>query len=159
MIICPTLEHNETYKNRGWVWNDPDVILIELGNNLYYLIEKISNLLAGSKTLFLIDDIITDETLDKRRQPLLGLAISGRHRNHYLWLLTQSYTAIPNNIIRQAKMSYVWYPENRTDLNTIHEENDVIEMEELARVKAELKRGKHTCLIMRMEHPRAYKIR
>ena len=45
---------------------------------------------------------------------------------------------------------------NRTDLNTIHQENDVIEMEELTRVKAKLKWGKHTCLIMRMENPRAY---
>ena len=53
-------------------------------------------------------------------------------------------------------MLYVWYPKNRTDLNTIHKENDVIGPRELASVKAELKRGKHTCLIMRMEHPRAY---
>ena len=44
------------------------------------------------------------------------------------------------------------------DLNTIHEENDVIGSEELARVKVQLKQGKHTCLIMRMEHPRAYMI-
>ena len=58
VIIYPTLAPNETYKSRGWVWNDPDVIHIELDNNLYYLIEKISNLLAGSKTLFLINDII-----------------------------------------------------------------------------------------------------
>ena len=36
VIICPTLAHNETYKSPGWVWNDPDVIPIELGNNLYY---------------------------------------------------------------------------------------------------------------------------
>ena len=158
ILICPTLEHNETYKSRGWVWKDPDVIPIEPGNQLYYLIEKLSNLLAGSKTIFLIDDIIADEALDKRRQPLLELAISGRHRQHSLWLLTQSYTAISNNIRRQAKMLYVWYPKNRTDLNTIHEENDVIETEELARVKVQLKRGKHTCLIMRMEHPRAYEI-
>ena len=123
------------------------------------MIEKINNLLAGFKTLFFIDDIITDETLDKRCQPLLELAISGRHRGHSLWLLTQSYTAVPNNIRRQAKMLYVWYPTNRTDFNVIHEENDVIEMGELPGVKAQLKRGKHTCLIMRMEHPRAYKIR
>ena len=120
------MEHNETYKSRGWVWTDPDVIPIELGNNLYYLIQKISNLLAGSKTLFLIDDIIADEALDKHHQPLLGLAISGRHRGYSLWLLTQSYTAISNNIRRQAKMLYVWYPKNGTDLNTIHEENDII---------------------------------
>ena len=46
-------------------------------------------------------------------------------------------------------MLYVWYPKNRTDLNIIHEENDVIEMEEFARVKAQLKRGKHTRLIIK----------
>ena len=40
-------------------------------------------------------------------------------------------------------MLYVWYPKNQADLDTIHEEN-VIEMEELAGVKAQLKRGKHT---------------
>ena len=88
--------------------------------------EKISDLHTGDKTLFLIDDIIADETLDKHRQPLLELAISGKHRGHSLWLLTQSYTAVPNNIRRQAKMLYVWYPKNRMDLNTIHEENDII---------------------------------
>ena len=67
VIICPTLRYNFTYKSRSWVWNDPDVIPIEPGNQLYYLIEKISNLLAGDKTLFLIDDIIPDETLNKCR--------------------------------------------------------------------------------------------
>ena len=132
VIICPTLRYDSTYKSRGWVWNDPDVIPIEPGNQLYCLIEKIRNLLAGSATLFLIGDIIANETLDKRHQPLLELAISGHHRQHSLWLLTQSYTAVPNNIRRQAKMLYIWYPKNRTDLNTIHEENDVIGLEELA---------------------------
>ena len=156
VIICPTLEHNETYKSQGWVWNDPDVIPIEPDNILYYLIEKISKLLTGSVTLFLVNDIIANEALDKRLQQLLELAISGCHRRHSLWLLTQSYTAVPNNVKRQAKMLYVWYPKNRTDLKVIHEEDAVIEMEELANVKAQLKQGKHTCLIMRMEHPRAY---
>ena len=158
MIICPTLSYNSAYKSRGWVWNDPDVIPIEPRNSLYYLIEKISNLLAGSATQFLIDDIIAYEALNKCRQPLLELGISGRHRGHSLWLLTQSYTAVPNNIRRQAKVLYVWYSKNRTDLNTIQEENDIIGPEELARVKAQLKQGKHTCLIMMMEHPIAYMI-
>ena len=103
------------------------VIPIEPGNQLYYLIEKISNLSAGDKTLFLID--------------LLELAISGRYRGRSLWLLTQLYTAVPNNIRRQAKMLHVWYPKNRMDLNTIQEENDIIGPDELARVKAQLKQG------------------
>ena len=75
VIICPTFRYNSTYKSRSWVWNDSDVIPIESGNQLYYLIEKISNLLAGDKTLFLIDDIIANETFDKHHQPLLELAI------------------------------------------------------------------------------------
>ena len=84
IIICPILAHDQTYKSRGWVWTDPDIIDIEPDNNLYYWIEKVSNLLTGSKTLFLIDDIIADEALNKRRQPMLELAISGRHRAHSL---------------------------------------------------------------------------
>ena len=119
VTICPILRYNSTYKNRSWVWNDPDVIPIEPCNQLYSLIEKISNLLAGDKTVCLTDDIIANETLDKCHQPLLELAISGRHRGHSLWLLTQSYTAIPNNIRRQARMLYVWYLKNRMDLKTI----------------------------------------
>ena len=71
-----------------WIWHDPDIIPIEPDNNLYYLIEKISNLLTGSVTLFFINDIIADEALDKRYQPMIGLAISGRHRGHSLCLLT-----------------------------------------------------------------------
>ena len=105
IIICPTLAHNETYKSRGWVWTDPEVFPIEQGNQLYYLIEKINKLLTVSKTLFLIDDIIADEAFNKCCQLLLELAISGRHRAHSLCLLTQSYTAVPNNIKRQAKCS------------------------------------------------------
>ena len=65
VIICPTSKHIEMYKSRGLVWTDPEVIPIQLSNNLYYLVERIGNLLAGSKTLFLIDDIIADEALDK----------------------------------------------------------------------------------------------
>ena len=87
-----------------WFWTDPYIILIEPGNRLYDWIEKLGNILAESKTLFLINDIIANETLDKQRQPLLELAISGRHKSHSLWLPTQSYTAVPLNIRRQAKM-------------------------------------------------------
>ena len=115
-IFCPMLKHNETYRSQKGFLTDPEVISFEPSNDLCYLIEKIGNLLAGSKTLFLINDIIANETLDKRRQPLLDLAISGRHGGHSLWLLTQSSLPL-------LRISYL-----------------------------------HTCLIMRMEHPRSYEI-
>ena len=59
------------------------------------------------------------------------MTISGRHRDHYLWLLTQSYAAIPKNLRRQAKTIFVWYPKERGELKMIHDENNVLTDDEL----------------------------
>ena len=59
------------------------------------------------KTLFIIDDVIRDESLDKWTQSLLELTISGRHCKHCLWLITQSYMALPKNRRRQTKSIFV----------------------------------------------------
>ena len=91
---------NKTYHAKDWIKNDDKILLIEPKDKIYQWIEKLLQLLACLEALFIIDDIIADEGLDKKRQPLLELAISGRHRDHYLWLLTQSYSAIPKNLRR-----------------------------------------------------------
>ena len=108
--------------------------------------------------LFIIDDIIANESLDKKRQPLLELAISGRHRDYYLWLLTQSYSAIPKDLRRKAKSIFVWYPKERGDLKAIHEENDVLTDDELVVTKTLLRKSKHGCLYIRNEFPCEFKL-
>ena len=117
-----------------------------------------SQLLVCLEALFIIDDIIDDEGIDKRRQSLLELAISGRHRNLYLWILTKSYSAIPKNLRRQAKAIFVWYPKERGDLKMIHDENNVLTDDELVIVRGLLKESKHACLYIRNEHPRKFKV-
>ena len=84
IIIYPTLWVNKTYHVRVWIINDDKVWLVEPKVNLYQCIGKLPQLLASSETLFIIDDIIANKELDKRRQPLLELSISGRHGDHYL---------------------------------------------------------------------------
>ena len=110
------------------------------------------------EVLFIIDDIIANESLDKRRQPLLELSISGRHRGHYLWLLTHSYTAIPKNVRRQAKAIFVWYPKERGDLKAMQEVNDVLTDDELVVARAFLRKSKYACLYIRNEYPRGFKL-
>ena len=107
VIICPTLEKNSTCHAKKWIKNDDKVWIVKPKDNLYQWIKKLSELLRFFDVLFILDDIIANESLDKRRQPLLELAISGRHWGHYLWLLTQSYTAVPKNLRRQAKAIFV----------------------------------------------------
>ena len=79
IIICPMLRWNKTYHDRYWIKNDDKVWLVEPKDWLYQWIKKLSQLLARSETLFIIDDIIAHESLDKKRQFLLESAISGSH--------------------------------------------------------------------------------
>ena len=158
VILCPTLRWNKTYLERSWIWNDDYVFCIEPRGNLFALIEKLSSMLSGEETLFIVDDMIADETLDKRRQPLLELAISGRHRQHSLWLLTQSYTALPKNLRRQKKQLFIWYPSEKSDLKMVDEETNLMSREDLAIIKEKLKREKHASLYVRLDHPRMFMI-
>ena len=151
IIICPTIRWNNTYHVRDWIKNDDKVWLIEPKDNLYQWIEKLSQFLTRFETLFIIDDIIANKDLNKRRQLLLELSISGRHRSYYLWLLKQSYSAIPKDLRRQAKAIFVWYRKEREDLRTIHGENDVLTDDELVVARAFLRKSKYACLYIRIE--------
>ena len=79
VIICPTLQENDTYHTKEWIKNHDKVWLLDPKDNLYQWIKKLSELLRLLEVLFIIDDIIANESLDKRRQPVLELSVSGRH--------------------------------------------------------------------------------
>ena len=158
VILCPTLRWNTTYLERPWIWSDDYVFLVIPKGNLFEKIEKLSKILSGEDTLFIVDDMIADETLDKKRQSLLELAISGRHQKHSLWLLTQSYSALPKNLRRQKKQLFLWYPAEKSDFKLADEETNVLPREKIEEIKGKLKDGEHTCLYIRLQHPRSYEI-
>ena len=160
IIICPILrENNKTYYAKEWIKKNNDKVwLVDPKGSLYQWIKKLSELLQFLEALFIIDDIIANESLDKRRQPLLELSISGRHRGHYLWLLTQSYSAIPKNLRRQVRPVFVWYPKERADLKAIHDENDVLIDDELVVVTGLLRKSKHACLYIQNKYPCGFRL-
>ena len=63
-IICPTLRWNKIYHSKDWIKNDDNVWV---KGKLYQWIEKLSELLVRSETLFIIDYIIADEGPDKKK--------------------------------------------------------------------------------------------
>ena len=73
-------------------------------------------------------------------------------------MLTQSYTAMPKNLRRQAKATFVSYPKEQGDLKAILEENDVLTDNELIVAKKLLKKLKYGCLYIRNEYPRGSKL-
>ena len=57
------------HNNKIWITDrhDDNVWLMKSKVKLYQLIEILSLLLARSETLFIIDDVISERNLDKRR--------------------------------------------------------------------------------------------
>ena len=117
-----------------------------------------SELLRFFEVLFIIDDSIANKDLDKRRQPLIGLAISGRHRGHYLWLVTQLYKGIPKKLRQQAKSIFDWYPKARIDLKMILNENDVLTDDELVVTRNFFTKSKDPCLYIQNEFPCGFRL-
>ena len=170
VIICLTLrEDNKTYYAKAWIKND-DIWPVDPKDNLYQWIKKLSELLRFLKVVFIIDDIIVNKDVFNRRQSLLELSTSGRHRGqsllelstsgrhrgHYLWLLTQSYFSIPKKLSEQAKAIFVWYPKARADLKTIHDGNDVLTDHELVVARNFFKKSKPACLYIQNELPHGF---
>ena len=158
VIICPTFVDNKTY-NRKWIFDDDYIYSIcDKKIDILKVIDGFSELFAGFNTLFILDHNIVDEKLDKKKSPFLELSACGRHRNHSLWLLTQSYTCIPKNVRRQAKMLYVFKQKDRNELKLIHDENDCVPDDSFQSIKNELKKNKYGCLVLRNECPTDYKL-
>ena len=71
VIICPTLkENNATYRAKEWIKFDDKVWLVDpTKDNLYQWIKKLSELLRFLEVLFIIDEIIANESLTRRDNP------------------------------------------------------------------------------------------
>ena len=117
--------------------------------------KKLSELLRFLEVLLIIDHTIANERLDKRREPLFELSISGRHLGHYLWLLTVLLWHT-KRFIKTRNAIFAWYPKERGDLKMIHDENDVLTDDELVVARNFSKKSKHACLYIRNEFPRGF---
>ena len=75
IIICPILrENNKTYHGKEWIKNDDSVWLADPKDNFYQWIKRLPELLRFLEVLLIIDYIIANKSLDKRRQSLLELS-------------------------------------------------------------------------------------
>ena len=95
------------------------------------LFKDLSELLSGYTTLFILEDMISDKLLCTRRSSLLEVVSFGRHRDNYLWFITQSYKCIPSDVRKQVKQLFIWYPKGCKEFREIQEENDVLKNEQI----------------------------
>ena len=103
IIIFPKLRCNKTYHTRHYIRHDDNLWRIEPKDRIYQWVERLPLISGRSETLFIIDDIITDETLDAWRQCLLELANSDRYCKHYYGCLDSLILSYP----RRKNQNYI----------------------------------------------------
>ena len=100
VIMCPTISvNNNTYLSRKWIFDYNNVLIVcDVEEKLNEWIKLFRNTSKFHQTLFIIDDCPAEGEINKKRDALSELAFSGRHRNHYLWVLTQKYNSISQDV-------------------------------------------------------------
>ena len=89
VVLCPTVRHNKTYEQCPWIWTDPEVYLLDLGERLDDYLRAFYHVFMGEPTLYIIDDCSASTALTKKKDMLSMLAFSGRHVEQSVWVLTQ----------------------------------------------------------------------
>lgn len=159
VILCPTVRHNRTYQSRGWLWDDPEVFLVDPGERLHDYLRAFYTLFAGEPTLYIIDDCSASKALTRKKDMLSELAFSGRHAQQSVWVLTQRYNAVLKDLREQTRWTALFHCKDRDSFEECLRENDVIagreERQETRRLLAE---KKHVKLLLKTDQPTAYRI-
>jgi len=161
VILCPTIQWNKAYKNREWIAKNKNIIIV---NPIVKEEEKLQELLrmffkkyAGSPTLYIIDDCSATKELTKKKDMLSELAFSGRHAEQSVWVISQRYNSVLKDLREQTKWLCMFFTKDRDSFENCLRENDVIPtLEERQRIKEELKKKKHSKLILKTDQPTGY---
>ena len=80
VILCPSINWNNTYRRRSWVCSDPEVYVVDPGERLHDYLRALYQVFQGESTLYIIDDCSATKALMKKKYMLLSeLDFSGLH--------------------------------------------------------------------------------
>jgi len=156
VILCPTIRYNKTYQECSWVWNDPEVYVIDPGERLHDCLRAFYKLFQGEPTLYIIDDCSATKALTKKKDMLSELAFSGRHAMQSVWVLTQKYNSVLKDFREQTRWVAMFHCKDRDSFDECLRENDVIPAEERAVVRQKLAQTKHAKLLLKTDQPVEY---
>ena len=157
VILCPTIEHNDAFQNRPWIWTDPEVYAPDPGERLHDWLRLFYKRFQGEPTLYLIDDMSASKELTKKKDALSELAFSGRHAKQSVWVLTQKYNSILKDLREQTLWVCLFHSKDRDSFEECLRENDVIHSrEERAAARQKLAEKRHAKLLLKTTQPAAY---
>ena len=159
VILCPTILHIKTYKDRLWIWADSEVYVIDPGERLHDCLHAMYQVFQGEPTLYIIDDCSARKALTKKKDMLSELAFSGRHAGTSVWVLTQKYNAVLKDLREQTRWVAMFHCKDRDSFEDALSENDVIPShEKRTAVRQLLAETRHGKLLLKTDQPAEYHV-
>ena len=156
VIICPTLKHNEAYRERSWIKSDDDVYIVNPHDRLHDTIRAFYTIFEGEPTLYIIDDCSSSKELTEKKNMLSELAFSGRHAKQSVWVLTQKFNSVLTDLREQTQWVALFHCKDRDSFDECLRENDAIPREERAAIRKQLASRKYAKLIIQTAIPSVY---
>ena len=72
VVLCPTIEHNKTYKQCAWLWTHPEVYVLDPGERHHDYLRAFYQVFKGKPTLFIIEDCSAMKALTQKKTCFLG---------------------------------------------------------------------------------------
>ena len=156
VVLCPTKEHNKTYKQCPWLWTDPEVYVLDPGERLHDYLRTFYLVFKGEPKHFIIDDCSATKALTQKKDML---SFSGRHADQSVWVLTQKYNAVLKDLREQTRWVCLFHCKDRDSFEDCLRENDLIPTrEQRAYVRQQLAERKHAKLLLKSDQPAAYMV-
>ena len=148
--VCPTFAHNKTLHRFG-----PRMFVIVCAQHEVEIWLKIvSWVFEGTKTLFVLYDCTASKEVKGRTGKLVNLAISARHIDISVWVLTQKLTGITASLRENVAAIVLFYtpqPKPQRPYSTITAAE--LSMEEYKKLISKLKEQKFSHLVFSLRHP------
>ena len=152
VVLCPTFHNNDTYQKHidlftrfptdneethfyffdfpkhGLYSFDPKHYgkkEISLPEALKFYSDIFNKDCDKSNVLFIVDDFAGDVELSRKKTYLTTMAISGRHCNQSMWVLTQKYNMLCKDVRSQAKWVCSFYTQDRKSFEEMLDQHNI----------------------------------
>ena len=159
VVLCPSIEHNKTYKQCPWLWTDPEVYVLDPVSAFMITCGPSTWCLRASQHFFIIDDCSATKALTQKEDMLSELAFSSRHADISVWVLSQKYNAVLKDLREQTRWVGLFHCKDRDSFEDCLRENDVIPTrKQRALLRQQLAERKHAKLLLKTDQLAAYMV-
>ena len=160
IIVCPTIEWNTTYINWSHL-SDHGVIQIPCSQEMInHILKAVSTIFRGTNTLIIVDDCAASQAVKKRVSELVCLAISARHYNLSVIVLTQQLSSVAKPFRENISRLVTFYNPSRKDMKVITDDYlNGVPQETITEITKILRDEKFTALDILLIHHYTYTIR